>query len=338
MPAVTLRSLLVAALLVPAAGAGAGDEPARLVVGRQSIEDLKPVFATVASGHLTKARTRRGGTLEAVAAVEGDKVAAGQVLALVADPKLALQLAALDARINSFDAQLRQAGQELERARQLRQSGTGSQQRLDDAQTALDVVAAQLAAQRAERAVIEEQVREGRVLAPTAGRVLQIEAVAGSVVMAGEAIATLATDDYVLRLMLPERHARFLKPGAPVLVGERGLGATLAETGAEGRDGPLRQGAIGLVYPQLADGRVVADAEVTGLGDYFVGERVRVLVATGRRETVVVPRAYVFRRFSLDYVHRAEGGDTVVQTGPAVGDDGVEILSGLRPGDVLVRP
>ena len=39
-----------------------------------------------------------------------------------------------------------------------------------------------------------------------------------------------------------------------------------------------RFGKIGLVYPQIEDGRVVADAIVEGLGDYFVGERVRVWI------------------------------------------------------------
>ena len=71
----------------------------------------------------------------------------------------------------------------------------------------------------------------------------------------------------------------------------------------------------------------------------FKSGAVRVLVATGHRQAIVIPRDYLFRRFSLDYVRRQPGGDTVVQVGAAVTPDGsVEILSGLRPGDVLVRP
>jgi RND family efflux transporter MFP subunit len=306
--------------------------PERVTIAPVSVDDLKAVFATVESVHQVPARTRLGGTLEPLAVVEGDKVTAGQVLARVRDPKLPLQLAALDARLKSGEAQLRQAHQELDRAHQLRQSGAGTQQKLDDAQTATDVAEAQLAALRAERELVSEQMREGDVLAPTSGRVLKVLAVAGTVVMAGEPIAMLATETYVLRLRLPERHARFLKAGDAVLVGERGLGAT------EAGDANLRHGRIRLVYPELTAGQVVADAEVPGLGDFFVGERVRVLIATGARQTVVVPTGFVFRRFGLSYVRRDPGGDTVVQPGPAREDGGMEILSGLRPGDVLVLP
>ena len=44
----------------------------------------------------------------------------------------------------------------------------------------------------------------------------------GRVVLPGETIATLAEDKYILRLQLPERHARFLRAGDKVLIGARG--------------------------------------------------------------------------------------------------------------------
>jgi hypothetical protein len=44
-------------------------------------------------------------------------------------------------------------------------------------------------------------------------------------------------------------------------------------------------GAISLVYPQIEDGRVIADAKVANLGDYFVGERIRVWVSAGKRKS-----------------------------------------------------
>ena len=319
-----LAGLAAAEALAPAAE--------HLTVARIAVDDLKAVYATVESIHQVPARTRLGGTLEHLSVAEGDKVTAGQVLARVRDAKQPLQLAALDARLKSSEAQLRQAHQELDRARQLRQSGSGTQQRMDDAQTAADVADAQLAALRAERELVAEQVREGDVLAPVDGRVLKVSAVDGTVVMPGEPIATIARENYVLRLRLPERHARFLKSGDPVSVGARGLGST------ETTGGELRKGTILKVYPELVEGQVVADADVPGLGDFFVGERVRVTISTGTRETVVIPADFVFRRFGLAYVRRDPGGDTVVQVGPARADGNIEILSGLKEGDVAVRP
>jgi multidrug efflux pump subunit AcrA (membrane-fusion protein) len=82
---------------------------------------------------------------------------------------------------------------------------------------------------------------------------------------------------------------------------------------------------------------VIADVDVEGLGDYFVGERTRVYVNTGARRAIVIPRSYVFRRAGVNYVKSADGVEVVVQPG-AERDDGVEILSGLSDGDVLVAP
>lgn len=327
---------LLAVVLIAAAPGVAVADPVRLTVEPRTVDDLKAVFATVESVDETTARTRIGGTIHDLRVEEGDAVTAGQILATVQDRKLPLQIAAIEARARAQQAQLRQAELELERARQLRASGTGTQQRLDDAQAAVDVARAQIAALDAERAVIEQQQREGAVLAPAAGRVLQVKVVDGAVVMPGEAVATLATETYVLRLRLPERHARFLAVGDPVLVGERGLAP------ADRPDG-LRRGTVRLVYPQLSSGLVEADASVSGLGDFFVGERVRVYVATGTRSAVVIPPAFVIRRFGTDFVRLENGRDVPVQVGgtiPAVGDrpGGLEILSGLKAGDTILMP
>ena len=45
-----------------------------------------------------------------------------------------------------------------------------------------------------------------------------------------------------------------------------------------------------IVYPEIQGGRVVADVDVSGLGDYFVGERTRVYIDAGKRRAIVVPR------------------------------------------------
>jgi RND family efflux transporter MFP subunit len=325
-----LHAVLAVLLLAPAAVLAQD----RLAVRPRLVEDRKAVFATVESVREAEARARIGGTLRRVAVREGDAVEAGQVIAEVEDPKLALQVAAIDARLDALAAQRRQAVLELERTRQLRATGAATQARLDEAQTALDVVEAQAAATRAERAVIEAQRREGEVLAPQAGRVLRVRGVAGAVILPGETVAAIATDRYVLRLRLPERHARFLRPGDPVEVGARGL--------AERPEAALGRGEIRLVYPELQDGQVVADAEVEGLGDFFVGERVRVTIAADRRPAIVVPEEFVVRGAGVDLVRLASGALVPVQRGPArefeEGVPGVEILSGLRAGDVLVRP
>lgn len=319
-----MRLLAIAAVLAAATQASAGE----LVVRATDVEDRKAVVATVEPVHQLVARTRIGGTIGALTVREGDQVAAGQELAVVADPKLALQIEATDQRIRSQAAQRDKASNDFVRTQELQRRGVSTQAQLDAVKSALDVAERTLAAMKSDREVIVQQIAEGKVLAPGAGRVLTVPATVGRVVLPGETIATLAQDRYILRMQLPERHARSLRAGDSVLIGARGL----AETAEN-----LRQGRVRLVYPEIQAGRVVADIDVEGLGDYFVGERTRVYVSTGTRKAILVPPAAVSRRAGVTYVTLKGSGPLVVQPGETR-PGGVEILSGLKDGDVVVTP
>ena len=107
----------------------------------------------------------------------------------------------------------------------------------------------------------------------------------------------------MLRLRVPERHAVSLKIGDPIRLDPQQLGD---ERGAAGT--------ITLIYPRIEEGRVVADAKVTELGDYFVGDRVRVWINAGTRPGYVVPAGFVETRFGLDYVRLRRSDGSVVET------------------------
>lgn len=323
-----MRRLILVLFMAALSAAPALAQP-ELIVTQQEVPDRKAVFGTVQSVDVIAARARIGGTIRGLTVDEGSAVRAGQTIATVEDPKLSLQLAAVDARIRALDAQRKLAQVDYERLSRLRQTGAVSQARLDEAQTNLNVVTGNRAAVAAERAVLEEQLAEGAVVAPGDGRVLRVAATEGSVILPGEAVAIIAAERYVLRIELPERHARFIREGDEVLVGARGMAAD-AEEG-------LRKGRITQVYPEMSNGRVVADAEVDGLGDYFVGERTRVYVATGRRQAIIVPRDFLRQRYGVTYAVVKGEGEVMVQPG-RIQDEEVEILAGLKPGDVLLKP
>ena len=300
-------------------------------VAVQQVEDRKAVIATVEAVHALLARARIGGTITALGVKEGDRIAAGDRIAIVADQKLLLQMAALQARIQAQQAERDQAQIDFDRNQKLRGVGAISQAQFDQSRTRLDVAERNLQALRSDRQVVEQQSLEGAVLAPGGGRVLRVPVSEGSVVMAGETIASIAADNYILRLQLPERHARFIKTGDTILIGARGLDEK------EPGDESLRPGRVALVYPQIDQGRVIADVEVEGIGDYFVGERTRVYVSTGRRAALVVPAGSVYRRFGVSYVKLKDGTEVVVQVGLEA-PGGIEILAGLHPDDVVVAP
>jgi RND family efflux transporter MFP subunit len=331
-----IRPLVLAAVLSSVlAGLPAVVSAQTFTIAPVMIGDDKAVFATVESANVVPARARIGGTVAELGVKEGDEVERGQVVGIVGDDKLVLQMKSLDAQIAGLEAQLAQAQTDLTRAEDLFAKGTIPRANLDQARTAFNIANNSHRSRVAERSVIEQQLSEGKVLAPAAGRVLKVPVTAGTVILPGEPVATIAEQNFVLRLRVPERHARFLKAGDPVRVDGEELGASA----------PLA-GTIKLVYPQVEDGRVVADALVDGLGDYFVARRVRVWLSAGERRAIVVPAAFVATRFGIDYARLAMAGgkeaDIVVQRGRSVPrsdmPDGLEILSGLEAGDILVKP
>ena len=314
-------------------------QPARaaetFTVAPKAVADEKAVFATIESTNVVPARARIGGTVVALAVKHGDAVKQGEVVATIGDEKLALQMKSLDAQIAGLEAQFSQTQADLTRAQDLLSRGTIPRTRVDEAQTAFNVASNALKARTAERSVLQQQVTEGNVLAPTSGRVLKVPVTTGTVILPGEPVANIAVQDFILRLRVPERHARFLKAGDTVRIDGEELGV-----------GKAQFGTIRLVYPQIEDGRVIADAAVANLGDYFVGERIRVWVSSGERSSITVPASYIITRFGVDYarVHKNDKTtiDVPVQRGRDLPrpdmPDALEILSGLKTGDVLVKP
>ena len=324
-----LLSFLVAVTIVPSAAFAA-----TFTVASQRVSDEKAVFATIESVSVVPARGRISGTIVQLGVREGDSVTRGQSIAAIADEKLALQMKSLDAQIDALQAQSNQAQIDFTRTEGLVERGTLPRVKLDEARTALNVAENGLRARIAERAVIQQQLNEGQVLAPADGRVLKKLVAMGSVVLPGDHIAMIAQQNFKLRLRVPERHARLLKAGDKIRI-----------DGAEFGEQASKWGAIDLVYPQIEEGRVIADATVEGLGEYFVGDRLRVWILGGTRTAFVIPSSYVTTRFGIDYVHLRRADQTIdapVQRGRDLPSpdlpNGLEILSGVHAGDQLVQP
>lgn len=298
-----------------------------LTLTPQPVTEWKAVYGRIETRDRLPARARLGGTLVDLAVQPGDSVTAGQVLARIVDEKLAYQLAALQSQETAVKAQLANAEADLARGTELKQQGVTTAQRLDALRTQVDVLRGQLAALAAQAEVIAQQQAEGAVLAPVAGRVLEVPVARGAVLMPGETVATIAGGGTFLRLSVPERHAAALREGDPILID-----ATLTDAVADGA-----QGRIVKLYPLIAGGRVMADVEVPGLSDRFVDARVLVRLPTGMSMALIVPETALATRNGLDFVtvETATGPQQrVVVPGQRLQGQ-VEILSGLEAGERL---
>jgi RND family efflux transporter MFP subunit len=332
---ILLIGALGAALMMSACGEEYPAEPVvatapaagRLTVAATTIADLKPVPATLTTRDMGEARARISGVLTTLAVREGDIVRQGQLIATVKDDRLGLLTASYDAQVAAAAADATRAQADLTRTRTLFAQGIYAQARLDQVEAAAKAANATLAAARAQRAASAELGAQGAILAPTSGRVLVADVPLGSVVMAGQSVARITAGPPVVRIELPEGQARALKVGDEVRLSADDLG------------GAVTSGLVTQIYPSVTAGQVVADVTAANLPANLIGQRVRALVPIGQRQALVVPRRYVTTRYGIDYVRLVRSDGTVseapVQTTAGPSADAVEILSGIRSGDVL---
>ncbi|PWK61497.1 efflux RND transporter periplasmic adaptor subunit [Roseicyclus mahoneyensis] len=321
-----VRGLLGALALGLSLCSAMADTPHPVVM--QQVTDWKSVYGVVQPRREVPARARLGGTLEMLDIIEGQEVEAGQVLGRVVDLSLEFRLAANAAQLEALQSQLDNAQSELTRGEELLARGVTTVQRIDALRTQVEVLQNQIVALQSEGRVITQQLAEGEVLAPIAGRVLTVPVAAGAVLMPGEPVATIGGGGIFLRLAVPERHAPLLTEGDPIEI----------DTGAGAATGRLAR-----IYPQIENGRVLADVEVEGLDARFVNARVLVRLPIGTRDAILVPEAALTQRFGLDYIRVGDTDprEVVVRIGERHDIDGhfmVEILAGVSAGAMVIVP
>jgi RND family efflux transporter MFP subunit len=330
-----LIGVLSGALLLGACGhpepeapvAEAAPRAGRLTLESRPVADMKPVPGTLTTRDMAEARARISGTLVMLSVKEGDMVRQGQLIGRVTDARLTLQTGAFDAQVAAAAAEADRANADLARTRTLFSQGIYAQARLDQVEAQARAADASLAAARAQRGASAELAGQGAILAPATGRVLAARIPVGSVLMPGQSLATITAGPMVVRLELPEGQARALQVG------------DIVQLSAEDLRGAATQGSISQIYPSITGGQVIADVSAPGLPQDLVGQRVRAQVRIGERQALIVPRRYIITRFGIDYARlvRADGtlSETPVQTVAGPGPDTLEVLAGLRAGDVL---
>lgn len=314
-----------------APGAEQAGEQAVLKVVERTIPDFRMVSAVLTNRDVGDARARIGGRITQIMVKEGDEVRAGQIVAVIGDERISLEAQAASAAVVAAEAADEKARQDLQRSERLFTSGAISQAAIDQARAAAKASQAQMNSVRAQAAAARALTNQGQVLAPSAGEVTRIPSPRGAVIMPGEVVVHIATGAPVLRIELPESEAVNIRQGQKI--------SFLADDGEQPRLATVRQ-----VYPAVTAGRVMADLDAADIDRPLVGGRVRVLAPAGERAAIVIPGAYIDTRYGADYVRlRRKGGATIevpVQRGGAVPlddvPDGVEILSGLRPGDEIL--
>lgn len=285
---------------------------------------------------IVEVRAQVPGVVSRLNVDRGDRVRAGQLLAVIEAEGIRSAAAGAQAQVSAAQANLAVARQRLESSRKLYERGAISEIDMKTAQAGYEAAESQLAAARAQAASAGESARRASVTSPIAGEVSQREVSAGEAVNPGQALVTVV-DSRTLELagQIPVVRAADVRPGQRV---EFTLDAYPGQVfeGTVARIDPTadpatRQVGVYLRLPN-PDGRIVGGLFATG----------RVL--TGSVDTVLVaPEPAVRREGNSTYVFVVERDRLVrreVVTGMADPVNGtVEIVSGLTRGErVLVAP
>ncbi len=323
-----LRITFVAAVFSALLVGIAASQP--IILKPQQVIDYKSVYGTVEARDVVPARARIGGTIVSLKVSEGDNVTTGQVLATIVDDKIDFQLRGLDAQLRALQSTYDNALAELKRSEELITRGATTIQRRDALQTQVDVAYNNISAARQSRKVLEQQRADGALVAPEAGRVVTVPLTKGAVVLPGETVATIGVGGYFLRLAIPERYRQTLRQGTTISIG----------TGRQ-----TAQGTLVKIYPQIENGRVIADVTVPYLENELLKSRILVRIPIATRRVLVVPLKAVETRFGLDLVRVGDDQETARQRVVLLGQrrkidgrDFVEILGGLDTGDKVLVP
>ena len=343
------RAAFLAAAAVLVAHAAAAQQPSLVVVDEVRHEPLsqtQPVLGRFVARQGGEVAARIAGPVTEMRVEVGDRVEAGDTMAVLDLERLKLQrdLAAatereMTALLESARSQLAKRRQDLERLEAIRESAAFSPARYDNAvqdaaisESAVAAAAAALARARASLRIARDELADGEVAAPYAGVVTERHTEVGAWVGVGAPVATLLNEnDLEIEADVPYNRISGLSAGTAVTVSL-----------ADGSPHAAVVRAVGAEQNALTHTRRVRfTPEVTGAAvANAVGESVSVSLPLGApRQVLTVHKDAILKRqgLSLVYVVNDEGAAEIrpVSLGEAVGPR-FEALDGVAVGERVV--
>lgn len=287
----------------------------------------------IASARRTAVSSRVVARIDEIRVTAGSRVAAGDVVVVLDARDLDARLGASEEALRSAQARLTLARTEHERVRALLDRGVASQRQFDQATSELRSAEAAVKELEEEREAARTARSFAEIRAPVSGRVVDRLAEPGDTAMPGEPLLRIY-DPSLLRVEVPVREslAVRLRVGQTLPVEIPALGASM-------------QGVVDEIVPFADPGArtLLVRARLTSYDErVFAGMFARVAIPAGERRMLLVPASAIEQIGQVSYVDVVDADGAVerrvVTTGATDASGEVEILSGVRPSEVVWVP
>ncbi len=301
-------------------------------VRREMATFTEPVPASVEAKEATIISSRLLARITSINVRAGDYVEEGQLLLELEQADLLARAQQARDRVQSVEARMREAQQNLDRSEALHKRGliavaARDAARADAAALEADLSSARQSLQEAEAAVGFSEIRS-----PIAGRVVDRFAEPGDTASPGAKLLSLYNPFSLwVEARVREQLALSLEMGQTLTVEVPSLGKTL--------DARIEE-----IVPAADPGSrsFLVKAVLPSEKNLLPGMYARMLVPAGERVRMLVPADRVAQVGQLDVVWVAQEGTVVrrfVRLGRPAGQDMVEVVSGLAEGErVMPRP
>lgn len=300
------------------------------VVERETAPAVEWASGAIESARRTTVAARILARIEDMNVVAGDEVAKGDLLATLDARDLLARVKQAQEALKAAEAERDLARQELTRTEQLLERGVSTQQRFDQAVSNLRVAEAQVDRLKQDLNEAQTALSFTEIRAPVAGRVVDRLAEPGDTITPGQSLLRLY-DPLALRVEAPVREslALDLETGDVLQVDIPALQDTLS-----GRIDEIVPYAEPGARTLLVKVRLPSDARA------LAGMFARIAVPAGERARLLAPADAVKRIGQLEFVTVVRDGQMaqrMVTTGQPTNDARIEILSGLKEGERVMR-
>jgi RND family efflux transporter MFP subunit len=311
-------------------------------VQKKEVDEYYRTSGTVKAKTVSDVASRVMGTVKSLKVREGDRVAEGDVL-LTLDGRdfeqraLAAREAYSEARhyLEAAESSKRLTELTYDRYKNLYDDKAISAHEMDEMETRREVAASEFERARAAlgraRANVEEaEINLGftEIKSPVTGIVTGKDAEVGSMAVPGKVLLRVEdTSSFRLDVNVDEKMSGRLEPGMTVYADVDALGSRV-------------EGTVTEVVPAIDPSTRTFLVKIGLSGESLkTGLYASVLIPSGRREAILVPRSAVVEKGQLEGVYTVDENGIatyrLVRTGREYNGN-LEVLSGLRDGDVVI--